>query len=137
MQSFLIKFNLYAEGNWKDIVTTSFRSLKIQLSSLLTLMDLLFGQDLYNRNQILTKHDQYDEVNENATSEKLKLLFGKRVYSGPEYDILLEFQPSVNKDDNEKEFIVAELSINVTPFDNEEKPDEGIFHHPLIYELGK
>ena len=137
IQTFYIEFNLYSEAHWQKIAQRSNTSLRTFLNSILILMDKMFGADLYQRNEINKKNDYYN-IKENFTiPNNLNLLHGKRVYSGPEYDILIEFQPSIQKDDNENDFLISTIKITVMPFDNKERPDRGVFLHPLIYNLDK
>lgn len=135
-QFFQIKCNMFTDDDNIIVkVTRSANSLKAQITPIINLMDICFGEDAYGRSYY-SKEDQM-ELKNLPNNGQLILPCGERIYSGPEYDILLTFQPILEKDSEENEALISVLKIHVWPFENKPIEKKGVYQHQLMYDWFK
>ncbi|HHZ65868.1 MAG TPA: hypothetical protein EYN51_10325 [Flavobacteriales bacterium] len=141
-QMFSIAFDcIDVEGVPLDLWAESGASQIAFLDKLLETCFLSIGRDIYQCGYI--KADETEEtpvlegIPENIQSRPIRQYIGKRVFSTPEYDIILHFIPVDLEDDHGQGFVAAAASLTCHPFTTEPRPDLAWYYHPIVYDAGK
>lgn len=141
-QVFSVTFKCYrVKGPVLDIFADSGTSQRRFLDKLLQYLYINIGLDIYGKG-LIDKNLEYENIPVMAPAhlqtKPVATYTGRRVYSTPQYDVILGFMPVKQMDDFDNEFSVTAASITVHPFETGEKPPfRGWVHHPLVYEADK
>ena len=147
VQLFEIKFNVISEGAFDEIAQKSFRSLKRETKPIMSLLHLVYGNDIYGNTSfelpVVDLHNSQSELHElmkgmlGSLLKDNQAVIGKLHYHSPENDIHLAYSPVQETDDSGNEFIVFSVSIKVVPFNSNPPEITGTYYHPVIYDAGK
>jgi hypothetical protein len=142
-----ITYNNYSKGTMDSIACSSYRSLKKESKLLFALLTLIYGIDIYRRHQKSLPMDAQSEVQSEAAKSLIpimgkcldlkKSIIGKTSYYSPETDIHISYTPTFEKDDEESDFVVFQLKIQILPFDPNHPEKTKTYLHPIIYEADK
>ena len=146
-QLFEIKYNVISEGAFDEIAQKSFRSLKRETKPIMSLLHLVYGNDIYGNTSfelpVVDLHNSQSELHElmkgmlGSLLKDNQAVIGKLHYHSPENDIHLAYSPVQETDDSGNEFIVFSVSIKVVPFNSNPPEITGTYYHPVIYDAGK
>ena len=146
-QFFEIKYNVISEGAFDEIAQKSFRSLKRETKRIMSLLTLIYGNDIYGNTSIElpmadanNTQSELHELMKKMLGSVLKdnqAVLGKLHYHSPENDIHLTYSPSFETDDSDNQFIVFSVSIKVVPFNSNPPEITGTYYHPVIYDAEK
>lgn len=146
-QLFEIKFNVISEGAFDEIAQKSFRSLKRETKPIMSLINLVYGNDIYGNTSlelpIVDLNNSQSELHElmkgmlGSVLKDNQAVIGKLHYHSPENDIHLNYSPSFETDDSDNQFIVFSVSIKVVPFNSNPPEITGTYYHPVIYDAEK
>ena len=146
-QLFEIKYNVISEGAFDEIAQKSFRSLKRETKPIMSLLHLVYGNDIYGNTSfelpVVDLHNSQSELHElmkgmlGSLLKDNQAVIGKLHYHSPENDIHLAYSPVQETDDSGNEFIVFSLSIKVVPFNSNPPAITGTYYHPVIYDAEK
>ena len=146
-QLFEIKYNVISEGAFDEIAQKSFRSLKRETKPIMSLLSLIYGNDIYGNMSIElpmadanNTQSELHELMKGMLGSVLKdnqAVLGKLHYHSPENDIHLTYSPSFETDDSDNQFIVFSVSIKVVPFNSNPPEITGTYYHPVIYDAEK
>ena len=146
-QFFEIKYNVISEGAFDEIAQKSFRSLKRETKPIMSLLTLIYGNDIYGNTSIElpmadanNTQSELHELMKGILGSILKdnqAVIGKLHYHSPENDIHLTYSPSFETDDSGNQFIVFSVSIKIVPFNSKPPEITGTYYHPVIYDAEK
>lgn len=146
-QFFEIKYNVISEGAFDEIAQKSFRSLKRETKPIMSLLTLIYGNDIYGNTSIElpmadanNTQSELHELMKGTLGSVLKdnqAVIGKLHYHSPENDIHLTYSPSFETDDSGNQFIVFSIRIKVIPFNSNPPAVTGTYYHPVIYDAEK
>ena len=137
-QVFSMKFNCFNyEDSALNVLADSGKSQMKFLNKMLREVFIflgkdVFGQGLINKEKELEFYDVDNSVIPGAT-KGIGQFLGRRIYSTPEYDAILDFLPEVLKGED----FITRFSITVHPWVSKERPDIGWYTHPIIYDIEK